>query len=108
VFELFADCTPKTAENFRQLCTGEYRVHDQPVGYKNCKFHRVIKDFMVQGGDFTKVDTNLSCLLLSSQTHLSLRILQGDGTGGMSIYGEKFADENFTKTHTGPGLLSMV
>jgi len=84
--ELFSDLCPKTAENFRQLCTGELRKNGQPQGYKNCAFHRVIKDFMIQGGDF----------------------LKGDGTGATSIYGSKFADENFVAKHTGPGLLSMV
>ncbi len=65
--ELFADICPKTAENFRQLCTGEYRRSGVPQGYKNCQFHRIIKDFMVQGGDFIK----------------------GDGTGKMSIFGTR-------------------
>jgi len=65
--ELFNDITPLTAENFRQLCTGEYRQGGLPLGYKNCKFHRVIKDFMVQGGDFINV-----CLLVVNQIGCSL------------------------------------
>jgi len=85
-FELFADVVPKTAENFRQLCTGEYRKDGVPIGYKRCTFHRVIKDFMVQGGDF----------------------VNNDGTGLTSTYGGPFADENFKMKHTGPGILSMA
>lgn len=88
VMQLYKDITPKTAENFRALCTGEKGngKNDKPLHYKGCAFHRVIKDFMIQGGDFTN----------------------GDGTGGESIYGEKFADENFQIKHTQAGLLSMA
>ncbi|KAH7931412.1 hypothetical protein BV22DRAFT_1101309 [Leucogyrophana mollusca] len=83
--ELFSDIVPKTAENFRQLCTGECRRDARPQGYKNATFHRV-PNFMCQGGDF----------------------LKGDGTGSFSIYGNNFPDENFQEKHTGPGLLSMA
>ena len=85
-FELFADETPKTAENFRQMCTGEFMRGSRPAGYLKTPVHRVIKEFMIQGGD----------------------ILKGDGTGCISIYGESFPDENFNLRHSGPCLLSMA
>ncbi|KAL7671129.1 hypothetical protein ACOME3_006037 [Neoechinorhynchus agilis] len=81
IMELFNHLTPRTAENFRQLCTG-----DQRFGYRQSYFHRIIPGFMAQGGDFEK----------------------SDGTGGYSIYGSEFDDENFVLKHDHPFLLSMA
>ena len=87
--ELFKNIVPRTAENFRKLCTGEQgrsQISGRVLSFKNSIFHRVIKGFMMQGGDFTNFN----------------------GTGGESVYGHKFADENFKLRHTQKGLLSMA
>ncbi|KAK8812358.1 hypothetical protein WA158_007592 [Blastocystis sp. Blastoise] len=84
--ELFKNICPKTVENFRQFCVGEHKRSGMPVGYKGSRIHRILKEYIIQGGDFVR----------------------NDGTGKMSIYGETFADENFELKHDQPGLLAMA
>ncbi|EFJ38343.1 hypothetical protein SELMODRAFT_74823 [Selaginella moellendorffii] len=88
VMELYSDTTPKTAENFRCLCTGEKGVgkRGKPLCFKGTPFHRVVPEFVAQAGD----------------------VIEGNGTSGESIYGPKFQDESFERKHTGPGILSMA
>lgn len=86
IFQLFDEDVPKTCLNFRYLCSHGFNENKNKPAFQNSSFHRIIKDFMIQGGDFTN----------------------GDGTGGMSIYGKKFEDENFNLQHNQPGLLSMA
>ena len=88
VMTLRADVAPKTVNNFRALSTGEKGTgrSGKALSFRGCRFHRIIPEFMCQGGDFTK----------------------GDGTGGESIYGPHFEDENFKLKHDAPGILSMA
>ena len=123
VMGLYGDVVPKTVENFRALCTGEKGVgkSGKPLHYKGSKFHRVIPNFMLQGGPRRGVSRRWRLREAASprrrrrgraRSHDGINhagdFTRGDGTGGESIYGEKFADENFELKHTGAGVLSMA
>ena len=109
---LFDSVVPKTAENFRALCTGEKGVgkRGKPLHYKGSSFHRIIPNFMIQGSVYALF---VSLFFSSVTSFCSLNCSGGDftdhnGRGGESIYGERFADENFKLKHTAPGYLSMA
>lgn len=99
-FKLFNDVVPKTAANFAELCK-----KPQGEGYKGSSFHRIIPQFMLQGGDFTRGNVSSSDRPYEGD---AFKLTTTQGTGGRSIYGEKFADENFQLKHTKPGILSMA
>ncbi|KAJ1473367.1 cyclophilin type peptidyl-prolyl cis-trans isomerase/CLD-domain-containing protein [Baffinella frigidus] len=105
--ELYADVVPKTARNFLELCTGEAGMgkEGKPLHFKGSKFHRIIKGFMAQGGDFTMGNGTGGESIYGAK--FPDRAM-GNGTGSESIYGAKFPDENFRAKHTGPGMLSMA
>ncbi|KAG2002410.1 peptidyl-prolyl cis-trans isomerase [Coprinopsis cinerea AmutBmut pab1-1] len=118
-FELFSDIVPKTAENFRQLCTGEHRVNSRPQGYKGATFHRCVAWIFQSGPSLLTILQRSKTLCVKANilprfTGIFFNqrtggdFIKGDGTGSFSIYGDKFADENFIEKHTGPGLLSMA
>ncbi|KAL0481174.1 peptidyl-prolyl isomerase H [Acrasis kona] len=86
IIELYSHITPKTAENWRQLCVGGFQKDGKEYTFKKNKFHRIIKDFIVQAGD----------------------LISGDGTGSISIYGDRMEDENFIVSHDQPGVISMA
>eukprot|EP00615_Pteridomonas_danica_P008843 CAMPEP_0114365310 /NCGR_PEP_ID=MMETSP0101-20121206/28300_1 /TAXON_ID=38822 ORGANISM="Pteridomonas danica, Strain PT" /NCGR_SAMPLE_ID=MMETSP0101 /ASSEMBLY_ACC=CAM_ASM_000211 /LENGTH=196 /DNA_ID=CAMNT_0001513547 /DNA_START=15 /DNA_END=606 /DNA_ORIENTATION=- len=104
---LRADVVPKTAENFRALCTGEMGTGQsgKPLHFKGSSFHRVITNFMCQGGDFTRGNGTGGGKSTATSSKMELH---PQTSGGESIYGNKFEDENFTLKHTGPGVLSMA
>lgn len=117
IFELFADVTPRTAENFRQFCTGEMKNKDGlPIGYKGSVFHRVIKGQFSYNANALVQATFIMCFILMLACSCSPPdfmcqggdFLNSDGTGSMSIYGPTFEDESFSLSHDVPGLLSMA
>lgn len=118
--ELFRDVVPRTAENFRQFCTGETKNNrGQPQGYKGCKFHRVVSQYEACSASWQSFRDYLIHLAVNAHESLLTQIkgfmiqggdfINGNGTGSRTIYGtDKFADENFNLKHDGPGLLSMA
>lgn len=103
ILELFADVVPKTSENFRQLCTGEYKKDGVPLGFKGSTFHRVIKDFMIQGGDFVNVSKSLICVSHIYRLRITCLNTYKLGLASLRIYYVLHVSYDSKKVHSGAG-----